>query len=148
MSGTTWPLRLGVASLWVGEVVFFWEGVKRAGTQRERDGGGSFLATTDSIRQQHRTAFCALKNTRSNYKPAIYDVDSGLSFDASSFRRCLGERIWPLRLERAGPGEQGGTSSIRSFWSLETSFHAFIWMLCSFIMFLVFDTHATLSDGK
>ena len=48
------------------------EGVKRAGQQRERDGGNSFLATTDSIRQQHRTALCALKHTRSSYKPAIY----------------------------------------------------------------------------
>ena len=60
----------------------------------------------------------------------------------------MGGRTWPLRLEGAGPGEQGGTSNIRSCWSLETSFHDFIWMLCSFIMFLVFDTHATLSDGK
>ena len=46
-----------------------------------------------------------------------------------------------MRLEEAGPGEQGGTSSsIRSFWLLETSFPAVIWMLCSFTMFLVFDT--------
>ena len=59
------------------------EPVKRAGPQRERDGGDSFLATTDSIRQQYRTAFCALKHTRSSYKPVNY-VDSGLSFDASS----------------------------------------------------------------
>ena len=59
----------------------------------------------------------------------------------------MGGRAWPLRLERAGPGGQGGTSSTRSFWLWETSFHAFIWM-CSFTMFLVFDTHATLSDGK
>ena len=43
-----------------------------------------FLATTDSIRQQHRTAFCALKHTRSSYKPAVYYVDSELSFDVSS----------------------------------------------------------------
>ena len=45
------------------------------------------VATTDtSIKQQSRTAFlfCALKHTRSSYKPAIYYVDSGLSFDASS----------------------------------------------------------------
>ena len=60
----------------------------------------------------------------------------------------MGGRTWPLRLEGAGPGEQGGTSSVRSFWLLETSFHAFIGMLCSFVMFLVFDTHVTLSDGK
>ena len=40
----------------------------------------------------------------------------------------------------------GGTSSIRGFWLLETSFHAFIWILCSFIMFMVFDTHATYID--
>ena len=60
------------------------EGMKRAGPPRERDGGDSFIATTDSIRQQHRTAFCALKHTRSSYKLAIYYVDSGLLFDASS----------------------------------------------------------------
>ena len=40
------------------------EGMKRAGPQRERDGENSFLATTDSIRQHHRTAFCASKRTR------------------------------------------------------------------------------------
>ena len=57
-------------------------------------------------------------------------------------------RTWPLRLEGAGPGEQGGTSSIRGFWLLETSFQAFIWMLCFFIMFMIFHFHATLSDGK
>ena len=51
------------------------DGIKRAEPQRERDGGDSFLATTDSIRQQHRTAFCALKHTRSSCKPAIYYVD-------------------------------------------------------------------------
>ena len=60
------------------------DGMKRAGPQRERDGGDSFLATADSIRQQRRTAFCALKHTRSSYKAAIYYVESGLSFDASS----------------------------------------------------------------
>ena len=61
----------------------------------------------------------------------------------------IGGRTWPLGLEGAGPGERGGTSSIRSFGLLETSFHAFIWMSCSFIIMtcsLVFDTHATLSD--
>ena len=71
-------------------------------------------------------------------------------------RDCFGGRTWPLRLEGVGPGEQGGTSSSGSFWSLETSFHA-----CTFrgpldfvlfhhvCVFLVFDTqyHATLSDG-
>ena len=37
------------------------------------------------IPQQYRTAFFALKNTRSSYKPAMFmDTSSGLSFDASS----------------------------------------------------------------
>ena len=58
----------------------------------------------------------------------------------------MGWRTWPLRLEGAGPGEQGGTSGIHSFWLLGVSFHAFIWILCSFVMFMVFDTHATLTD--
>ena len=62
----------------------FGEGVKRVGSQRERDGGDSFPATTDSIRQQHRTAFCALKHTHGSYKPDIYYVDGGMSFDTSS----------------------------------------------------------------
>ena len=57
-------------------------GVLMAEPQREREGGDSFLATADSIEQQYRTAFCALKYTRSSYKLAIY-MDSGLSFDAS-----------------------------------------------------------------
>ena len=65
-----------------GSISVWEEGVKRAGQQRERDGGDSFLAATDSIEQQYRTAFCALNQTRSSYKPAIY-MDSGLSFDAS-----------------------------------------------------------------
>ena len=58
--------------------------MKRVGPQRERDGGDSFLATADSITQQYRTAFCALKHTRSSCKLAIYYVDSGLLLDASS----------------------------------------------------------------
>ena len=59
-------------------------------------------------------------------------------------------RTWPLRLEVAGPEEQGGTSSIRSFWLLEASCFTLSpgCMLYYFIMFLVFDTHAALSDGK
>ena len=84
----------------------------RARPRREQGGGDSFLATTDSIRQQHRTAFCALKHTHSSYKLAIYYVDSGLSFDACS--KVHGGRTWPLRLEGAGPGEQGVTYSIHS----------------------------------
>ena len=86
---------------------------------------------------------------------AIYYVDSGLSFDASSRRKCTGGRTWPLRLEEAGPGEQGGgTSSARSFWLLGTSFHASIWMLlCSFSSCLDYGFwHSRyihwLSDGK
>ena len=88
------------------------EGVKRAGAQKEQDGGDYFPATIDSsIKQLHRTAFCSLKHTRNSYKPAIYK-DSGLSFDI--FRKCMGGRTWPLRLEGAGPGEEeGGISSIR-----------------------------------
>ena len=68
--------RGGSSSVWE-------EGVKRVGSQRERGGGDSFFATADSIKQQYRTAFCALKHTRSSYKSAI-SIDSGLSFDASS----------------------------------------------------------------
>ena len=56
----------------------------------------------------------------------------------------MGGMTWPVRLEGAGPEEQGG---IRSFGLSETSFHTCICM-CSFIMFMVFDTHATLLDGK
>ena len=69
-------LKGGSSSVLGGEV-------KRVEPQRERDGGDSFLATADSIKQQNRTAFCALKHTRSSYKLAIY-MDSGLLFDASS----------------------------------------------------------------
>ena len=76
-------LVVGSGKVGGGSCIVLGEGVMRAGAQRERDGGDSSLATTDSIWQQYRTAFCALKHTRSSYKPAIY-VDGGLSFDASS----------------------------------------------------------------
>ena len=66
-----------------GSSSVFGGGVKRVGPQRMQNGGDSFLVTADSIKQQYRTTFCALKHTRSSYKPAIY-MDSGLSFDASS----------------------------------------------------------------
>ena len=123
--------------------------MKRAGAQRERDGGDSFLDTTDSsIEQEYRKAFCALKHTRSSYKQAICHVDSGLSFDSSS-EVCGGEDL----ALAAGASRARGTwryiynSSFRVFLLLETSFHAFIcWMFCSFVMILVFDT--ALSDGK
>ena len=78
--GWKWPLSFkdGRGSVWG-------ERVKRAGSQRERDGGDSSPATTDtSIKQQYRSAFCALKHTRSSCKPALYYVASGSSFDASS----------------------------------------------------------------
>ena len=60
------------------------EGVTRAERQAERDRENSLLATTDSsTRQQYRTAFCTLKQTRRSYKLAIC-LDSGFPFDASS----------------------------------------------------------------
>ena len=84
--GEDFALAVGSGKLKGGSGGVLGEGVNRAGPQRERDGGASFLATTDSIiRQQHRTAFCALKHTCSSYnKPVICYVDRGLSFDASS----------------------------------------------------------------
>ena len=82
--GEDLALAVGSSKLKGGRGSVFGEGVKRAGSQRERDGGDSFLATTDtSTKQQYRTVFCPLKHTRSSYKPAIF-MDSGLSFDASS----------------------------------------------------------------
>ena len=65
-------------------------------------------------------------------------------------RKCTGGEDLALAAGGGGRARKTGrgTSSIRSIWLLETSFHAFIWILCSFIMFLVFDAHATLSDGK
>ena len=81
--GEDLALEVGSGKVRGGSSSDWEEGVKMAGSQREQDGGDSFLATADSIKQQYRTAFCALKHTRSSYKPAIY-MDSGLSFDASS----------------------------------------------------------------
>ena len=52
-------LAVGSGNLKGGSGGVFGEGAKREGPQRERDGGDSLLATTDSIRQQYRTAFCA-----------------------------------------------------------------------------------------
>ena len=82
--GEDLALAVGSGKVRGGSSSVLGEGMKRAGPQRERDGADSFLATADSIRQQHRTAFCALKHMRSSYKAAIYYVDSGLSFDAPS----------------------------------------------------------------
>ena len=76
-------LAVGSGKLKGGRGGGFGEGVKRAEPHREQDGGEYFPATTDRIKQQYRTAFCALKHTRSSYKPAIY-MDIGLPFDASS----------------------------------------------------------------
>ena len=63
-------------------------------------------------------------------------MDSGLSFDASE---VYGREDLTLAAGWRGPGQENREvylSSIRSFWFLETSFHAFIWM-CSLIMFMV-----------
>ena len=86
MGGRIWPLRLEVARLRVGSGSAFLGEVKRAGPQQgERDSEDPFHATTDSsIKQHYSIAFCALKHTRSSYKPALFYVDSGLSFGASS----------------------------------------------------------------
>ena len=72
--GEDLDLAVGSGKLKGGSGSVLGERVKRAGPQRERDGGDCFLAKTGSIRQQHRTAFCALKHTRSRYKPAIYEL--------------------------------------------------------------------------
>ena len=54
-------------------------------------------------------AFCALTHTRNSYfKPTIY-MDSGLLLDA---RRIFWGGLGPWGLEEAGPGEQGGTSTV------------------------------------
>ena len=95
-------MRLEVASLRVGTVVFMGEGMKRAGPQRERDGGNSFLATTDSISQLHRTAFCALKHTRSSYKLAI-DLLCGQRVVV----RCIFGSVWVGGLGPCGWRGQG-----------------------------------------
>ena len=99
---------------WDGKVE---EGVYRAETQRERDGGDAFLDTADSsIRQQYRTAFWALKYTHISYKPDAY-MDSGLPFDISGvfakegsalavgggMVRVGSSRIWGERMYRAEP---------------------------------------------
>ena len=62
--------------------------------------------TDSSIGRLHRTAFCALKHTRSSHYPPIYS-DSGLSFDAS-FKVHRGE---DLALEVEGGRILRGTSS-------------------------------------
>ena len=81
--GRTRPLRLEVERLGVGAAVFLGDGLRGQGHSEKRDGGDSFVGTANSIKQHSRTAFCALKHTRSSFKPAIYS-DSGLSIDASS----------------------------------------------------------------
>ena len=48
MGGRTWPFAVGSGTLMGGRGGVFAEGVKRVGSQRERGGGDSFLATTDT----------------------------------------------------------------------------------------------------
>ena len=94
--GRTRPLRLEVARVEVGAEVFAREGLRGQGHRERETGRDSFLDTTDSSKQQYRTALFALKHTRSSYKPAIY-VDSGLLFDASSggvWGGGLGPCVW------------------------------------------------------
>ena len=77
-------------------------------------------------------------------------MDSGLSFDA--FSEVFGREDLALAAGKGRARRTGRSSSFRSFWLLESAFHAFTFRgldsLCSLITFLVFDTHATLSDGK
>ena len=52
-------------------------------TERGKPQRESLLGTTDSsIDQQHRMTFCASKQARSSYNPAIF-MDSGLLVDTS-----------------------------------------------------------------
>ena len=93
-------LAVGSGKVRGGRGSVFGEGAKRAGSHREQDGGDSFPATTDSsIKQQYRTAFCALNHTRSSYKPAI--IMWIASCRSMLLRKCMGGRTWPLRLEMA-----------------------------------------------
>ena len=80
--------------------------MKRAGSQREQDGGDSLPATTDSsMKQKYRTAFCALKHKRGSYKTAKYIWIAGCR--SMLLRKCMGRRTCPLRLEVARLGAGG-----------------------------------------
>ena len=90
-----------------------------------------------------------IRSTRSNLSYnnlAAYVVYEGGAVDSHTPVRDTSNNRCDI------PNGERGASSIRSFWLLETSFPPFhlyqIGVLCSFIMFLVFDTHATLADGK
>ena len=113
MGGSTWTLK--AAALRVGAVVFERKGLRGQDHRESETVGTLFLATTDSIRQQHRTAFCALKHTRSAVTNQLFVMWTA-GCRLMLLRKRMGGRTWSLRLEGAGPGEQGGTSSTRSFW--------------------------------
>ena len=105
MSGEDLALAVGGSKVRGGRGGVCGEGAKRAGSQREQDGGDSFPDTTDSsVEQQYRTVFCALKHTRSSYKPAVLRMADCRSMP---LRKCMGGRTWPLPLEvaRLGVGE-------------------------------------------
>ena len=105
-------LAVGGSKVRVGGSRVWGEQVYRAEPQRERDGGGSFLDTTDnSLGHQHRTAFCALNYKHISYKPAVY-MDRGLSFDACS--GVFGEEGFLLTKKEGRAREQVGTSSFGS----------------------------------
>ena len=56
---------------------------KTVALQSKQEGRQPFPGTAhSSIDQQHRTIFCALKDARSSYKPAIF-MDSGCLVDTS-----------------------------------------------------------------
>ena len=127
------------------------DGVNRAEPQRERDGGdyfiiSYFLATTDSIRQQY-TAHSLLR-----FKTYAQQLQASHLYGQRVVVRCFfgsvlgGEDLRLFRLKGClRPDEQARTSSFRSFWlviatSVLGSYVSWCVDLCSFIVFLVFDS--------
>ena len=88
----------------------------------------------------------------SSYKAAIYFVDSGLLFDASS-EVCRGE---DLALSCGWRGQDQENREVHPlilmvfvvFGCRKHRFTLSSGCMCSFIVFMIFDTHATLSDGQ
>ena len=73
--------------------------VKRAGPQREQDGGNSFVAKTDSIKQQYRTAVLRVETHTQQLQNQPFIWITGCR--PVLLCKCMGGRTWPLRLEVA-----------------------------------------------
>ena len=88
------------------------EGLEKVELQRKPDGRAVFPwydpYYDSSMDQQHRATFCAWKDARISYKPAIF-MDSG--FLVGTYSDILGEENWTLARGDGGVRGRGSNGS-------------------------------------